>query len=82
MLPVIQIAVAIGSSYGKCLGAWNFNLHYDLSRDFHTDAAVNFLLAAGGDFQRHATEGIEPRSLGTMLQLGFGYPLRAFGNLT
>lgn len=68
LLPVIQIAVAIGSSYGKCLGAWNFNLHYDLSRDFHTDAAVNFLLAAGVDFQRHATEGIEPRSLGTMLQ--------------
>lgn len=68
LLPVIQIAVAIGSSYGKCLGAWNFNLNYDLSRDFHTDAAVNFLLACGVDFQRHATEGIEPRSLGTMLQ--------------
>ena len=32
------------------------------------EAAVKFLQAAGMDFDRHANEGIEPKSMGALLQ--------------
>eukprot|EP00438_Fugacium_kawagutii_P029465 Skav209232 [mRNA] locus=scaffold293:315308:323742:- [translate_table: standard] len=70
LLPVIQIGLAIGSRYGQCLGAWNFNLNFNLATDHHTDAqlAVKFLAACGVDFERHALEGVEPGCLGALLQ--------------
>lgn len=68
LLPVIQIGLAIGSAYGKCLGAWNFNMKYDLEKDLHTDAAIRFLKAVGVDFERHKVEGLEGKLLGALLK--------------
>lgn len=35
---------AIGSRYGECLGAWNFNLNFNLATDHHTDTQLKIAL--------------------------------------
>jgi len=67
LLSPIQVGLALGSADGRLLGAWTFNLLYDLRQDLHTDSAVHFLSAAGIDFPRHAAEGIDRQFLGTLL---------------
>lgn len=67
LLSPIQVGLALGGADGRLLGAWTFNLLYDLRQDLHTDAAVHFLSAAGIDFPRHAAEGIDRQILGTLL---------------
>jgi len=67
LLSPIQVGLALASADGRLLGAWTFNLLYDLRQDLHTDAAVNFLSAAGIDFPRHAAEGIDRQILGNLL---------------
>lgn len=63
----IQLGLALASSDGQLLGSWSFNLHFDLCKDFHTDASVNFLKDAGMDFQKHASDGINSKVLGGLL---------------
>jgi len=67
LLSPIQVGFALASADGCLLGAWTFNLQYDLRQELHTDAAVHFLSAAGIDFPRHAAEGIDRQLLGTLL---------------
>jgi len=67
LLNPIQLGLALASANGRILGAWTFNLLFDLRYDLHTDASVNFLSAAGIDFPRHACEGIDSKVLGAML---------------
>ena len=67
LMPPIQVGLAVGK-HGRCLGAWNFNLSYNLEEELHTDASVEFLMAAGIDFERHAKEGIDGRLLGAAFQ--------------
>ena len=67
LIAPIQVGVAVGGG-GTCLGAWNFNLSFNLEEELHTDASVEFLMAAGIDFQRHAKEGIDGRLLGAAFQ--------------
>lgn len=67
LLRPIQVGLAVATEDGMVLGAWSFNLHFDLAKDLHTDSAVAFLRAAGLDFARHAAEGIDSALLGQLL---------------
>lgn len=67
LLNPIQLGLALASADGTILGAWTFNLHFDLRYDLHTDASVNFLSAAGVDFPRHALQGIDSKVLGALI---------------
>eukprot|EP00928_Gymnodinium_smaydae_P062767 TRINITY_DN46555_c0_g1_i1.p1 TRINITY_DN46555_c0_g1~~TRINITY_DN46555_c0_g1_i1.p1 ORF type:complete len:507 (-),score=83.80 TRINITY_DN46555_c0_g1_i1:104-1450(-) len=63
----IQLGAAVSSVEGELRGVWNFNLKFDVDTDLHTEKAVAFLRAAGLDFPRHASEGIEASALGELL---------------
>lgn len=63
----IQLGLAVVGADKTVLGAWCFNLHFDLAVDLHTEASVEFLCRAGIIFPRHATEGICALSLGQRL---------------
>lgn len=63
----IQLGISVSSSSGLLFGTWSFNLCFDIAVDLHTEAAALFLTAAGIDFPRHATEGIDPGRLGHKL---------------
>mmetsp|Transcript_132424 Transcript_132424/g.342577 ORF Transcript_132424/g.342577 Transcript_132424/m.342577 type:complete len:391 (-) Transcript_132424:85-1257(-) len=59
----IQVGLAVGGPGGSLRGTWTFNLWFDLSTEWYTEESVWFLSAAGVDFPRHATEGIDPDAL-------------------
>lgn len=66
-LRLIQVGLAVAGTDGSLRGVWNFNLQFDVTVDLHTESAVNFLRRAGIDFDRHAHQGIEAKSLGWRL---------------
>lgn len=66
-LQPIQLGVAVAGEDGSLYGVWSFNLQFDVAVDLHTEASVAFLTAAGVDFPRHATEGIDPALVGRRL---------------
>lgn len=68
LLKPIQLGFSIGDADGSMLGTWSFNLHFDVDEDFHTEASVAMLQAAGVDFARHAVSGIEWATLGRRLR--------------
>jgi len=63
----IQIGIAVANEDGTLLGTWSFNLRFDVAMDLHTEESINFLRAAGLDFERHASQGIEPAVIGRRL---------------
>jgi len=63
----IQFGAAVSSAEGVLRGCWSFNLRFDVDVDLHTEQSVAFLRAAGIDFPRHASEGIEAAVLGRLL---------------
>lgn len=63
----IQLGVAVSSADGVLRGVWTFNLRFDIRTDLHTEQSIAFLRAAGIDFPRHASEGIEAEHLGRRL---------------
>jgi len=63
----IQVGVAVAREDGSVMGAWCFNLRFDINVDLHTEASVKFLVEAGVDFPRHAREGIEASVIGKRL---------------
>lgn len=63
----IQLGVAVAGQDGVLRGVWSFNLQFNLNVDLHTEKSVAFLRAAGIDFQRLASEGIEATALGLRL---------------
>jgi len=63
----IQLGAAIAGADGSLRGVWSFNLQFDADVDLHTEKSVAFLRAAGLDFPRHKTEGIEAAALGRRL---------------
>jgi len=67
ILHVIQFGLAVASATGMPLGAWNFNMRFDLDKDLHTAESTDVLAAAGVDFPRHAREGIRSSSFGQQL---------------
>eukprot|EP00928_Gymnodinium_smaydae_P050109 TRINITY_DN33718_c0_g1_i1.p1 TRINITY_DN33718_c0_g1~~TRINITY_DN33718_c0_g1_i1.p1 ORF type:complete len:411 (+),score=71.89 TRINITY_DN33718_c0_g1_i1:41-1234(+) len=64
LLKPIQAGMAVADAHGSLLGAWSFNLRFDVAFDYHLERSVAFLENAGVDFRRHAVEGLD------MLQLG------------
>lgn len=60
----IQLGAAVASADGSLHGVWSFNFRFDVDVDLHTKSSVAFLRAAGIDFPRHASEGIDPVTLG------------------
>ncbi|CAE7776461.1 CAF1-10 [Symbiodinium sp. CCMP2592] len=68
LLKPIQLGLAVGTPCGGVKGAWTFNLHFDRSKDCHRESALRFLMEAGVNFDQHAKEGINPRSLGHSLR--------------
>lgn len=63
----IQLGLAIASADGVLRGVWTFNLSFDVDVDLHTEQSVAFLRAAGINFPRHASEGIDAAALGRKL---------------
>lgn len=59
----IQFGLAVAGSEGLPLGAWTFNLSFNLATNLYSEESVLFLQAAGVDFPRHAVEGIDPQQL-------------------
>lgn len=66
-LQPIQLGMAVAGEDGALYGVWNFNLLFDVAVELHTEASILFLSAAGVDFPRHATEGIDPVLVGRRL---------------
>lgn len=58
VLRPVQVGMAIARGSGELLGAWSFNLHFNVAEDHHSEVAIAFLASAGIDFPRHAAEGI------------------------
>jgi CCR4-NOT transcription complex subunit 7/8 len=63
----IQLGLAVASAEGILRGVWSFNLSFDVDVDLHTEQSVAFLRAAGINFPRHASEGIDAEVLGRRL---------------
>mmetsp|Transcript_51906 Transcript_51906/g.110911 ORF Transcript_51906/g.110911 Transcript_51906/m.110911 type:complete len:394 (+) Transcript_51906:70-1251(+) len=63
----IQLGAAVAGADGGLRGVWSFNLQFNVDVDLHTEKSVAFLRAAGIDFPRHASEGIEATTLGQRL---------------
>jgi len=63
----IQLGAAVSSADGVLRGVWTFNLLFDIQTDLHTEQSIEFLRAAGIDFPRHASEGIDAENLGRRL---------------
>lgn len=63
----IQLGAAVAGADGVLRGVWSFNLQFNVDVDLHTKKSVAFLRAAGIDFPRHASEGIEAALLGRHL---------------
>lgn len=72
LLRPIQLGVAIADRNGNVFGAWNFNFHFDVRTDHYAHNAIEFLRAAGLDFYRHATQGIDAASFGQRLASSLG----------
>mmetsp|Transcript_22334 Transcript_22334/g.51768 ORF Transcript_22334/g.51768 Transcript_22334/m.51768 type:complete len:507 (+) Transcript_22334:103-1623(+) len=64
----IQLGIAVANPDGTLRGTWCFNLSFDVYTDLYTEASVAFLQAAGLDFPRHASEGIDPAKIGRKLR--------------
>lgn len=66
----IQLGAAVAATDGSVKGVWSFNLHFNVLEDKHTVKSVDFLRAAGIDFDRHKDEeqGIAARELGQLLR--------------
>lgn len=62
----IQVGIAV-SRAGSFNCVWNFHLRFNIAVDLYEKAAVSLLHAAGVDFDRHASEGIQSHVLGDML---------------
>lgn len=63
----IQLGIAVLGTNGMHRGVWTFNLRFDASIDAHTKESVAFLQAAGIDFPRHRSQGINVLALGERL---------------
>lgn len=63
----IQMGAAVAGADGSLRGVWSFNLRFDADVDLHTKSSLAFLQAAGLDFPRHASEGIDAAELGRKL---------------
>lgn len=63
----IQLGLSVASADGVLRGVWTFNLSFDVDVDLHTEQSVAFLRAAGINFPRHASEGIDADVLGKRL---------------
>jgi len=63
----IQLGIAVASAKGVNHGVWTFNIRFDADVDAHTEESMAFLRAAGIDFPRHRTEGIDALALGRRL---------------
>jgi CCR4-NOT transcription complex subunit 7/8 len=57
----IQMGVAVNNQ------VWTFNMRFDADVDAHTAESLAFLRAAGLDFPRHRTEGVNALALGRRL---------------
>lgn len=67
LLRPIQLGFAVAKRDGSILGAWTFNLRFNVASDLHTEASLTFLAAAGIDFGRLALEGIDQEAFGQIL---------------
>ena len=47
--------------------AWQFNFQFSLDSDMYAQESTNMLSKAGIDFERHASQGIEPEAFGALL---------------
>lgn len=63
----IQLGIAVAAADGRHHGVWTFNIRFNVDVDPHTKESIAFLQAAGIDFPRHRTKGIDVLDLGKRL---------------
>jgi len=67
MMQPIQFGISVANTEGKGIGTWSFNMHFDPRIHLHREASLTFLQAAGVNFQRHATQGLDAKLFGERL---------------
>ena len=70
LLRIIQIGLTLADENGNMpedVCTWQFNFVFDLSEDMFSPDSIDLLRSSGIDFQRHATEGIQPNDFAELL---------------
>lgn len=50
-----------------CPCTWTFNFQFSLEEDMYNEDSINVLKKSGADFEKHATQGIDPLEFGSVL---------------
>ena len=50
-----------------CPTTWSFNFRFSLEEDMYNEESIQMLKKFGADFDRHATQGIDPEEFGSLL---------------
>lgn len=59
---------AYGSSnFVACPCTWQFNFEFSMEDDMYNSVSIEMLKRQGADFERHATQGINPNEFGSLL---------------
>lgn len=50
-----------------CPCTWTFNFQFSLDEDMYNEESIQMLKKSGADFEKHATQGIDPEEFGSLL---------------
>ncbi|KAF2866561.1 ribonuclease H-like domain-containing protein [Massariosphaeria phaeospora] len=50
-----------------CPCTWTFNFQFSLEDDMYNEESIQMLKKSGADFEKHATQGIDPEEFGSLL---------------
>ena len=50
-----------------CPCTWTFNFQFSLDEDMYNDESIRVLKKSGADFEKHATQGIDPEEFASLL---------------
>ena len=62
MTKLIQVGITLMDENGEMpedTQSWEFNLEFDVNKDFYASDAIEILQSSGLDFQKHKTQGIK-----------------------
>eukprot|EP00049_Salpingoeca_infusionum_P004957 m.86352 g.86352 ORF g.86352 m.86352 type:complete len:261 (-) comp12801_c0_seq3:1716-2498(-) len=68
LLKLIQLGIALLDQNGNlCPVCWQFNFHFDETKDAYAEASFDLLRRSGIDFARHSSMGIQPNDFAELL---------------
>ncbi|KAF2200597.1 ribonuclease H-like protein [Delitschia confertaspora ATCC 74209] len=56
-----------GNGIVLCPCTWTFNFQFSLEEDMYNEESIQMLKKTGADFDKHATQGIDPLEFGSLL---------------